>query len=65
MSSYTVIPKVIANGVPSKCPVCKKDCAAVFRTWKPTGKVSCTFVHYDIEKTCRKTYLSEKPKKKK
>ncbi len=50
------IPKNVANSTPKKCPVCNKDCYAVFRTWKPTGRVSCEFVHYDIDKTCKKTY---------
>ena len=53
---YEIIPKEIATDCPSKCPVCKKDCAGVFRTWKPNGNVSCTFVHYDVKKCCRKTY---------
>lgn len=55
-----VIPKKIADGVPAKCPVCGKSCAAVFRTWKTTGRVSCEFVHYSGTKICRKTYDSPK-----
>lgn len=51
-----MIPKKIANSTPKKCPVCKKDCAAVFRTWKPTKRVSCEFLHYEGTKICRKTY---------
>jgi hypothetical protein len=56
MAKKNIIPKIIATGVPKKCPVCKKDCAAVFRNWKTTGRVSCEFVHYTGNKICRKTY---------
>jgi hypothetical protein len=54
--SNNKIPSVIANGVPKKCPVCEKKCIAVFRTWKPSGKVSCEFLHSTGSKTCKKTY---------
>lgn len=52
-----IIPDKIANSYPDKCPVCNKKCIAVFRTWKPTKKVSCVFLHYNTNiKTCKKTY---------
>lgn len=51
-----IIPKNIANSYPKQCPVCGKKCIAVFRTWKPTGRVSCEFVHSKENKTCKKTY---------
>lgn len=52
-----LIPKIIANGIPKKCPCCNKNCLAVFRTWKcKTSRVSCEFVHYTGSKTCKKTY---------
>jgi hypothetical protein len=50
-----IIPKNIANGCPDKCPICLKKCIAVFRTWKPTNRVSCEFAHAN-GKTCKKTY---------
>lgn len=51
-----IIPKKIAKSVPDLCPVCNKSCAAVFRTWKPTGRVSCEFLHDKGKKVCKKTY---------
>lgn len=50
------IPDSIANKCPAKCPVCDKKPIAVFRTWKPSGRVSCEFVHGKGKKTCKKTY---------
>lgn len=59
MAKKNLIPKSIANGIPAKCPCCKKKCLAVFRTWKPTGKVSCEFLHFNVKlKSCKKTYDS-------
>lgn len=52
------IPKQIASGTPDKCPVCNRKCAAVFRTWKSSGRVSCEFVHNTGKSTCKKTYDS-------
>jgi hypothetical protein len=51
-----LIPKKIATSVPAKCPVCMKQCAAVFRNWKPTKRVSVEFIHSEGKKICRKTY---------
>jgi hypothetical protein len=52
------IPNNIANGCPERCPVCKKKCLVVFRTWKPTGKVSVVFHHRRTKvKPCFKTYV--------
>lgn len=52
----TKITKSIGNGCPAKCPVCGKKCIAVFRTWKPSGKVSCEFVHENTKSCCYKTF---------
>lgn len=59
-----VIPKIIAKGVPKKCPKCLKKCIAVFRLWKPNGKVEVEFLHDNgSAKMCKIVYLDE-PKKK-
>lgn len=55
------IPKRIAHGCPKTCPKCKNlpkkkgRVIAVFRTWKPTNRVSCEIIHQD-ESICRITY---------
>lgn len=61
MAKKNIIPKSVANGCPEKCPVCGEKCGAVFRTWKPTGRVSVTFCHVvkkgeKKKKDCLKTY---------
>lgn len=55
------IPATIKYSCPEKCPVCGKECAAVFRIWKPSiRKVVCDFIHKQPSKEsikyCTKTY---------
>lgn len=49
------IPKSLSNSCPKRCPKCGKKLLMVFRTWKTTGKVTVSFVHYK-GKNHSKTY---------